>query len=801
MSVRFATSNPLQKHATAAEMELQHSSHHKGDALADQERSSVVSPLEKDANSFFPHSPPAKQVEDTAPTKAEILTIPPIFTFKTLSIICFLMFFQSWQNIIAPAVGYLIFVERYNMNAIWLLVGSALYNILQAYAQIAVGRLSDQVKSKFGRRKPFFVITWILTTIVNFGLVFPPKDASSSTIAGWYVFFYPINAIANTCFTIPFGAMLVESAASPDDYQKFLSIVNVFNLLGALIAGVLTQLIMPTLPLLLPFAGAVGFGLSIFLVFYWFPTTVNKKVEKQPALIPSFRLCWKTSEFRILWLNETLFGTANGILNTIVAVLIITGGYFSNNTSYGMFTVVQFSSCGIMAVVSGCVFTFFILPRFDKVTVYRWLLIASMIVSLGGFFVSFIKDQYGPILLFLIIFYAITGPIFFIEGFFLKDLVTYDTFLTGKNRESMYITALSLPSQIVGNFFGYIPSVIIYTTGYKALDGKGSDLLKDNYSWTETTVWEARCYMTFLFIFITMMSYLVFWNYPMTSKVANQISNAVKKRVAKKIQAENEAEAAGQDINSLDYRSADVGIDDVEESYGSIAQNESDMLLNHFTGPEISLIAHSNPNQPENAGLLDIKWRCFIGITFGGAASILLIAGMGIQMKKFEATFIMLIVQMLLVTSMYVLYEAMRLGAIRELSKHSNNTLTISAFAIDKKNKAHSESLQDLLARNGIDDGEDDNNSSANANANAGTANAGAGVNAGGGNDGKSSTSGPYPLERSNSKRRHSLAVRKSIAPSAVSSFFDSNPAAPSYFMYVVLSGSSLLGLAAIFVM
>jgi len=371
-------------------------------------------------------------------------------------------------------------------------------------------------------------------------------------------------------------------------------------------------------------------------------------------------------------------------------------------------------------------------------------------------------------------------------------LVTYDSFLTGKNRESMYITALTLPSQIVGNFFGYIPSVIIYTTGYKALDGKGSHLIKDNYAWTDVTVWQARCYLTFLFILITTMSYLVFWNYPMTTKVASQISNIVKNRVAKKIEAENQAEAAGKSIDSLEFRSADVGIEDVEDLYGSMAENDSDMLLNHFTGPEISTIASCDPNAQVNTALLEIKKRSQIGMAFGAVASLLLIAGMAMQMQKFEATFVMLIVQMLLVTSMFILYEGMRFGAVKELSKHTNNTLVISAFAIDKKNKAHSETLQDLLARNGIDD---DEGGSGDVSGEEATA---------------KEISPAYASEKKiglaasssvKSSKRHSLTVRKSIAPSAVSTFFDSNPAAPSYFMYSVLSGSCVLGIVAIVIL
>ena len=76
----------------------------------------------------------------------------------------------------------------------------------------------------------------------------------------------------------------------------------------------------------------------------------------------------------------------------------------------------------------------------DKLRVYKIITLAISALGIVIFFTSLSGDQasFYATCFFLVVVGILVGPIYAIDGFFLKDLIMYDTFLTGLNRENMY---------------------------------------------------------------------------------------------------------------------------------------------------------------------------------------------------------------------------------------------------------------------------------------------------------------------------------------------------------------------------
>ena len=79
-----------------------------------------------------------------------------------------------------------------------------------------------------------------------------------------------------------------------------------------------------------------------------------------------------------------------------------------------------------------------ILKRYDKLPVYAVLTWTVAVVAVLAFFSSLTSSGFYPFVFFLLILVVLSSPIGIIDTLFLRDLVIYDTFLSGLHRENMY---------------------------------------------------------------------------------------------------------------------------------------------------------------------------------------------------------------------------------------------------------------------------------------------------------------------------------------------------------------------------
>lgn len=137
-------------------------------------------------------------------------------------------------------------------------IGTILLGIrlIDAITDPLFGWLSDRVRSRFGRRRFFFVISTPLTALAAFMLFWPPEDAGVYYLAFWGV----TLSIGATWSLLPYTAWGAELATGYQARVKLSAWREGATLIGSLIA------------ITLPFVGgldtAVGFhGLAWIAVF------------------------------------------------------------------------------------------------------------------------------------------------------------------------------------------------------------------------------------------------------------------------------------------------------------------------------------------------------------------------------------------------------------------------------------------------------------------------------------------------------------------------------------------------------
>lgn len=609
-----------------------------------------------------------------------------------------LVFFFAMMSIVGGSLGILIYSGHFNMSTLWLNTGATLYSIYYIFIQIYVSYVSDRLKSKsLGRRKPLIIASYFIYAALVLILSFPPKAATANPriLAGYYVTFYPLMAIPTAMFYSPLGALLVETCADPEDFSRVGALSQVVGgVFGSVLGGLMTNFLYSSAPWLTPVVAIVFAAVYLVLFVLYLPSNICRKVDPQPPLIPSFRLCIRTKEFATLWTNEVLISIAYNVAAGLTNVFLIVNGSIKNNSQLVFFVIVSFIGTNVLATLTTVITVSYTIIKFDKLKVYLRLTQSAVVVGFVGFFVTLVNGSSVPILVYFIVVAMIIVPMLSIESIMLRDLISYDTFITGINRESMYSVSFSVPASVVGQFFGSIPSIILYNTGYATLTTDSANTA-DNYKWNEGTIWQCRVYMSFLFSILAAASYFVIFQYPMNSDVAKKISAAVEKRTLKKVNLENEAESYGRDIDNEDFRAAL----ETDELVGSFSNNEAEMQLQHFSKGEIVAIAKDG-----HKGLTSLSWFILGGLIAGIISTLLLLSSLALLIKSADSRYVTIITSLMLISSMYTLYEGLRYAVVLQLLKQSDDAISLNAAAAHRKNQTYQESLQSLLDRNGIDE-------------------------------------------------------------------------------------------------
>jgi GPH family glycoside/pentoside/hexuronide:cation symporter len=123
----------------------------------------------------------------------------------------------------------LVYVVGLGVSAIWIGYAQAFPRLWDALVDPFIGNLSDNSRSRFGRRIPFLIVGGILIGIAFWLLWTVPRDWSKPAMFGYFVvvslFFYTVVPI----YAIPHGALGMEMT---EDYHEKTSIFAYASFIG-----------------------------------------------------------------------------------------------------------------------------------------------------------------------------------------------------------------------------------------------------------------------------------------------------------------------------------------------------------------------------------------------------------------------------------------------------------------------------------------------------------------------------------------------------------------------------------------
>eukprot|EP01036_Dinobryon_divergens_P024033 gene24033-32444_t len=552
-------------------------------------------------------------------------------------------------------------------------------------AEFIISYYADKSESKYGRRKPYVVIGAIISCVGTLMLCIPP-GTSGLIVPLWYLLSSVIVSVGRGVSGNPYNSWLIESCINNAEYRALVTIpINIGTLTGALFGALLVAFI----PIVAAVASVLGTIVSTCLLIYYVPSVVHQQVAKLPPLIPSLRMASRTNEFRTIFTNRVLIQGATSIFGNAASFLVLVGFNVASNSDFVIYSILL----GVVGTIAGLCLNIamnWLLRCVEKLRVYLNLAAAVMVLSTVAFIPANIPNATALVIfLLIIVLLTIVGyPIYLIESLMVRDLILYDTFITGLNRENTYYTAITVPTAILAAFLSAIPIAALSLSGFKQ-NTVDDDNLSDIYSWTPTTIWILRICCGVVTPIIAGLSYYLISRYPLSQKISDQINDAIRRKEDKA--AEGDSEQSIGKLKELETPGNN------EEAFR--------LVILHLSVEEIHRVANGPGDKAtgKNLGLLLLNRYNLVSVLLSGLTSLLLVVSFFIDASLGSNQFTTLMLAIFLITFSLFTYEFMRRGAIVDMATWDAVTLKAVAKAVYDEFSTYHETLRDKLSRGAID--------------------------------------------------------------------------------------------------
>ena len=328
-----------------------------------------------------------------------------------------------------------------------------------------IGYLSDRVRSRWGRRRPFLLFG-ILPMALSFILLWVrPPWQSQLALAAYYALAYLLFDAAFTLVSMPYTALTPELTEDYDERTSLTSHRMFFSILGSLLAFTVPLAIVDSfipenqgriLMMAVIFGAVIIF--PILLVFFNTRERQDFMTLEQPRLIPSLKAAFRNKPF--------LFGAGIFLLTWVAVDIMQTTLLFFLNY------VVQRESQSDLIMGTIFVTAMLVLPlwnwaarHWNKRLAYIagiafWAAVQLVMVSLG--------PSSDLVWLLMLCFLAGIGvsAAHVLPWSILPDAIEWDEWHTGARHEGMFYSLISLMQKVASSIAIPLILLLLDATGY-----------------------------------------------------------------------------------------------------------------------------------------------------------------------------------------------------------------------------------------------------------------------------------------------------------------------------------------------
>jgi GPH family glycoside/pentoside/hexuronide:cation symporter len=374
-----------------------------------------------------------------------------------------------------------VLVYGLGMSPVWKGFIIMIFRIWDAFTDPVMGWVSDNTRTRFGRRRPYmFIGTLAMAALLPFVWRFD-SSWDMMYIAVWFTLFGMITSTASTVFNIPYQTLKMEMTP---DYNERTSINAYIMVVGSLFSILISPWVWKMTQH--PFFTGQAIGeepntllgirnLSIYfaglaIVLGLIPTFVckeryyaNASHQKKEPLLGSLKLTFSSKPF-LMMLGIILAGSLEGLV-------VGMGGYISLYYVFGGDRVFAATFGGITGSIGG-ILGLLGAPFFGwlamKVGKERGLLVVTVIHMLMAFSILFLYNPAYPWLAAVpaILNGVMVGAFWVIVPSMKADVVDEDELRTGERREGSFESVFSWLLRFTGTVFAGFSGFVVVFAGF-----------------------------------------------------------------------------------------------------------------------------------------------------------------------------------------------------------------------------------------------------------------------------------------------------------------------------------------------
>ena len=384
-----------------------------------------------------------------------------------------------------------------------------------------IGVYADKVRTRWGRRRPFF-----LFGAIPFGLFFillwwvPPFE-SQAALCAYYSLVYILFDTSYTIVAVPYSALTPELTP---DYNERTSL-NGYRMVVSVIAGLVAAVAMPFFVEQVVekqsayLSVAVVFGIlaivPYFLLFFFIKEKFQNVSPDNFNLFKGFQLSWKNKPFRY----------AAGIYTTAWVSVSLAGALFQYYLTFWLRIPDQVDVILGMLMISTLVFIpliVFLAKKYGKQNAYL-LAVGWWILVMVSLFL--LPPGFSPIIYFLIIGAGVgVAAAHVIPASIIPDVIDQDQLTTGYHREATYYGFIVFIQKSGSAAALALMQMVLAFSGYRIPPDPSLPLAVVQ---PEAALWAIRALIGPFCALLLGGSMLLAWKYPINREQHAEIRRAI----------------------------------------------------------------------------------------------------------------------------------------------------------------------------------------------------------------------------------------------------------------------------------
>jgi GPH family glycoside/pentoside/hexuronide:cation symporter len=395
-----------------------------------------------------------------------------------------------------------------------------------------IGTLSDRVKSKLGRRRPF-----LLWFAFPFGLSFvmlwsAPNWESQIGLLVYVTLAFMLSDTLTTLVAVPYLSLTPELTQDYDERTSLSSFRSFFQLFAAIVVVISAPIIVDSVILnggtqqqgfMLAGAvfGAVG-ALPLFLIGLIVREKFVSRTEESLPFRESMKMAWANVPFRyaagIYMFNWSAVDMVAIAFPFFLLYWVSQGNLLANINFFGIDIALESAFFGIL--MSVCIlfipFWLWLAKKLNKIKAYIIGMVCWIIVEILIFTIQPGEVTY---LLWLAAFAGIgVSAAYILPDSILPDVIEWDELRTHRRQEGVYYGIRTLIRKLTGAGVIFVTLQILGWSGYQSPpDGAIQFTQPDN------ALFMIRMMVSFIGAVIVSGTILLAWSYPLTREKYDRI--------------------------------------------------------------------------------------------------------------------------------------------------------------------------------------------------------------------------------------------------------------------------------------